>query len=198
MSSGRMVGFGILVFVVVALLGTGAWLLEGGTIVAKPDSKASSEEFVVDLPPKEAGMDLVIQCNEERFQGAYKKFREEHLDIDTEPIAVPGGIKALAAVEGELPKELEPVKRAIVEALKRHSPRRIVLTAHSYCLIYDVIAAWQNASDRKRIEWQQVTDLQEARDLIRSWLPDTQVDVYYAQIEGNRLRFKTLLKEEVK
>ena len=198
MINGRTVGLIILVAVAVMLLGTGAWMLESKTNPAQRVVKYQGDEFVTNLPPQEVGTDLVIQCNEERFQEAYKRFRDEYLKIDAEPIAVPGGIKALAAVEGELPKELEPVKRAIVEALKRHSPRRIVLTAHSYCLIYDVIAAWQNAADRKKTELQQITDLQKARELIRSWLPNTQVDVYYAQVEGDKVRFKQVLKEEVK
>jgi len=198
MTNGRVVGLVVLAVVVVALLGAGAWMLESKTNPAQNTIKPQGDEFVTDLPPQEAGIDLVIQCDEERFQEAYKKFREEHLNIQTEPIAVPGGIKVLAVVEGELPKELEPVKRAIVEALKRHSPRRIVLTAHSYCLIYDVIAAWQDKNQSGGVRERQLEDLDKARNLIRSWLPNTQVDVYYAQVEGNKLRFKPVLKEGVK
>src|SRR3989344_9692700 len=132
----RRVLVGFLVLAIVGGFILGAWILEGGTFISKPGAKASSGEFVADLPPR-VGIDLVLQCNEEFFQEAYQRFRKEHLGIETDPIAVPGGVKALSAIQGNLPKELEPVKRAIVEALKRHSPRRVVLTAHSQCLIYD-------------------------------------------------------------
>lgn len=188
-----LVGIGVLAIATGLIIG--AWILEGGTILSKPNSKASGGEFVVDLPPR-VGIDLVVQCNEEFFQEAYRRFREEHLGTKTDPIAVPGGVKALVVIQGELPKELEPVKRAIVEALKRHAPRRVVLTAHSECLLYDVIAAWQNKGEEVRSR--QLEDLQTARNLIRTWFPNTQVDIYYAQRDGDRLRFKPILQEEVK
>ena len=191
----RRVLVGVGVLAIVAGIIIGAWVLEGGTIVSKPNAKASGGEFVVDLPPR-VGVDLVIQCDEEHFQKAYQRFREEHLGIKTEPIAVPGGVKALAAMHGDLPKELEPVKRAIVEALKRHAPRRVILTAHSDCLLYDVIAAWQNQSDQVRSR--QVDDLKTAQNLIRTWFPNTTVEVYYAQKDGDHLRFKPLFKQEAK
>lgn len=190
---GILVGVGVLALA--AALFIGAWVIEGGTILSKPNAKASDGEYVVDLPPK-VGIDLVVQCNEEYFQQAYQRFREEHLGIQADPIAVPGGVKALAAVQGELPKEIEPVKRAVVEALKRHAPRRVVLTAHSECLLYDVIAAWQNQGDQVRVR--QLDDLQTARNLIREWFPNTKVDIYYAQREGDRLRFRQILQEEVR
>lgn len=190
---GVLIGVGVLA-VVTALI-AGAWMIEGGTLISRSGAKASGGEFVVGLPPR-VGIDLVVQCNEEHFQQAYQRFRKEHLGIEADPIAVPGGIKALAAIQGELPKELWPVKRAIVEALKRHSPRRVVLTAHSECLLYDVIAAWQNQGDQVRSR--QLDDLQTARNLIRTWFPNTQVDIYYAQRDGDRLRFKPVLKEEAK
>jgi len=191
----RRVLVGFLVLAIVGGFILGAWILEGGTFISKPGAKASSGEFVADLPPR-VGIDLVLQCNEEFFQEAYQRFRKEHLGIETDPIAVPGGVKALSAIQGNLPKELEPVKRAIVEALKRHSPRRVVLTAHSQCLIYDVIAAWQNKGDE--VKARQLDDLQTARAIIRSWFPNAQVDIYYAQQDGNRLRFQPIFKEEAK
>lgn len=190
-------GFGVLVLAVIVFLG--AWKLESktGANAVKPDDRIKSGEFVVDVP-QEVGIDLVIQCDEERFQNAYKRFREEHLDIKTEPIAVPGGILALTAWNWKngMPEELKPVERAITEALKRHSPRRVVLTAHSYCLLYDVIAAWQNKASE--VEARQLGDLETARDLIRRLFPNAQVDVYYAKVDGDKLRFKPILKEEVK
>ncbi|MDO8676149.1 MAG: hypothetical protein Q7K16_00605 [Candidatus Azambacteria bacterium] len=192
----RWIFVGIGVLAVVGGLILGAWVLEGGIIISKPGAKVFGGEFVAELPPR-VGIDLVLQCNEEFFQEAYQRFRKEHLGIETDPIAVPGGVKALVAIQGDLPKEFEPVKRAIVEALKRHSPRHVVLTAHSQCLLYDVIAAWQNKGDE--VMARQLDDLHTARTIIRSWFPNAQVDIYYAQQEGgDRLRFKPILKEETK
>lgn len=190
----RRVLIGIAVLIIAASLIGGAWVLEGGKIPGFKQS-GKSGEFVAELPPR-VGIDLVLQCDEEFVQEAYKRFREEHLGILTDPIAVPGGVKALAAVQGELPKELEPVKRAIVEALKRHAPRRVVLIAHSECLLYDVIAAWQNQGDQVRSR--QEADLLAASNLIKTLFPNTKVEMYYAQKDGDRLRFKPLFREEAK
>ncbi|GEM_PF-4887537 len=190
----RRVLIGIMVLAAVTLLIGGAWVLEGGKIPGLKQS-GKSGEFVAELPPR-VGIDLVLQCDEEFFQAAYQRFRREHLGIETDPIAVPGGVKVLTALEGELPKQLEPFKRAVVEALKRQSPRRVVLTAHSQCLIYDVIAAWQNKPDE--VTARQTDDLRKARDIIRSWFPDTKVEIYYAEKQGDSLRFRPLLMEEVK
>ena len=72
----------------------------------------------------------------------------------------------------------------------------MVLTAHSQCLIYDVIAAWQNKPDE--VMMRQTEDLRKAREIIRSWFPETRVEIYYAEKQGDNLRFKPLLMEEVK
>lgn len=189
----RRVLVGVVVLALAALLIIGAWVIEGGTIISRPSAKATGGDFVADLPPR-VGVDLVLQCDEEFFQEAYQRFRKEYLGIETDPIAVPGGVKALTAIEGDLPKELASVKRAVVETLKRHAPRRVVLTAHSQCLIYDVIAAWQDKGNE--VKARQMDDLQKARDVIRSWFPDTKVEIYYAQKEGDKLRFMPILKEE--
>ena len=190
----RRVLVGIGVLVIATLLIGGAWVLEGGKIFGL-EQNGKNSEFVTELQPR-VGIDLVLQCDEEFFQGAYQRFRREYLGIETDPIAVPGGVKVLTALEGELPKQLEPFKRAVVEALKRQSPRRVVLTAHSQCLIYDVIAAWQNKPDE--VMMRQTEDLRKARESIRSWCPETRVEIYYAEKQGDNLRFKPLLMEEVK
>ena len=178
-----------------ALLVYAAWTLESEkgvkTVVVK--NQSGDDVFVVDLPKKEEGIDLVLQCDEEFSQDAYKRFRN-FLGIEAEPIAVPGGVKALAMASGELPKELEPVKRATIEALKRKAPRRIILTAHSECLVYDVIAAWQDRLDE--VKSRQIEDLRKARDLVKTWFPDTRVEVFYAQKEGSQLKFNPVLREK--
>lgn len=185
---------GLAVIVTAAGLFFGAMALEG----KKPESgrntvnSENNGEFVVDLP-KEQKIDLVIQCDEEFFQDAYKRFRKEHLGIDADPIAVPGGIKALVTSKVDLPEELKPVERAVIEALKRYPLRRVVLTAHSHCLIYDVIAAWQN--EPETVRERQLSDLEIARGLIKSVFPNAEVDVYYADRDGDKLRFRQILKE---
>lgn len=195
----KSISINVAVISFLGLVVFGAWKLERKLAASEPGAKAAGGEFVVDLP-KEQKIDLVIQCNEEFFQEAYKRFREEHLGIYTEPLVIPGGIITLVAVHNMdlRPKDFDSIERTVVEALKRSSPRRVVLTAHSQCLIYDLVAAWQNEGEKVRTR--QLSDLEIARNVIKRMFPNAQVDVYYADREGDKLRFRPILQvsKEVK
>lgn len=181
----------LVVVVISALLLYAAWALEEAkksvrTVVIKNPS--GNDLFVVELQEKQEG-DILIQCNEERFQDAFGHFRK-FLGVDTEPVAVPGGAMLLALPPTEVPEDLQPAKRVLVEVLKRHSPRRVILIAHSECLLYDVLAAWQDRLDE--VKGRQETDLRRATDTIKTWFPNTEVDVFYAQKDGDKLLFNPL------
>jgi len=90
-------------------------------------------------------------------------------------------------------EELQPAKRAAIEYLKRHAPRRVILVAHSECLLYDTIAAWQD--DLDAVKRRQHEHLVAARDAIRKWFPTTEVELYYADKDGNRLTFYRMAEE---
>ncbi len=185
----------VLVVVASAALLYAAWALEESrksvrTVVVQ--SPAGDDTFVVELQERE-GEDLIIQCSEERFRDAVRHFAR-FLGIESDPLDGPGGAMLLARLPDGSPESLEAPKRALVEVLKRHSPRRVVLVAHSECLIYDVVGAWKD--DLEGVKARQESDLREARDLIKSWYPKARVETYYAMKRESQLAFNPLELEE--
>jgi len=150
-------------------------------------------EFVVEMEEQES-FDLIVHCDEERFEDAFEEFTE-HVDLESPypPLRVPGGPMVIALADLELAEELQPVKRAAIEYLKRHAPRRVILVAHSECLLYDTIAAWQD--DLDSVKRRQHEHLIAARDAIHKWFPATEVELYYADKDGNRLTFYRMADE---
>lgn len=175
---------------VVAVL-WGSWAYEESkkpvqTVVLK---SPTNDLFVVTVKHKE-GDDILIQCDEDDFQEAFEKFRN-FLGVEVEPIEVPGGAMFFAMPPTEVPEKLEPAKRAVIEVLKRHSPRRVILIAHPDCLLYDVVGAWENQAEE--VENRQKADLERARDVIRTWFPKTRsIEIYYALKRGDTLAFNPL------
>jgi hypothetical protein len=185
----------LLVVAASAALLYAAWAVEESrepvrTVVVQ--NPQGDDTFVVELQERE-GEDLIIQCSEDRFQDAFKHFAR-FLGIDREPLDGPGGAMLLARFPDGAPESLQAPKRALVELLKRHSPRRVVLVAHSECLYYDVIGAWKD--DLDGVKARQEQDLREARDLIASWYPKARIETYYAMKTGSRLAFNPLELEE--
>jgi len=172
-----------------------AWELEEAkkpvrTTVLDPTEQG---EFVVELREKES-YDLIVHCDEQRFQEAFEKFTD-HAQVESKypPLRVPGGPMVIALADLELPEDLQPVKRSAIEYLKRHAPRRVVLVAHSDCLLYDTIAAWQD--DLDEVKHRQHEHLIAAREAIERWFPETEVELYYADRSGNRLTFYKMAEE---
>ena len=152
-----------------------------------------SGEFVVELTESET-YDLIVHCDEEKFQDAFTKFTDHaKVESDYPPLRVPGGPMVIALADLELPEHLQPARRAAVEFIKRHAPRRVVLVAHSECLIYDSIAAWQD--DLERVKRHQHEHLVAARRAIERWFPGAEVELYYADKHGKRLTFYRMADE---
>ena len=150
-------------------------------------------EFVVEMEEQES-FDLIVHCDEERFEDAFEEFTE-FMDLESPypPLRVPGGPMVIALADLELAEELQPAKRAAIEYLKRHAPRRVILVAHSECLLYDTIAAWQD--DLDSVKRRQHEHLVAAQDAIHKWFPATEVELYYANKDGNRLTFYRMADE---
>ncbi|TSC82723.1 MAG: hypothetical protein G01um101420_81 [Parcubacteria group bacterium Gr01-1014_20] len=187
----KTVVIAVLALALVGAILWGSWAYEESkkpvqTVVLKSQT---NDLFVVTVKHKE-GDDILIQCNEDDFKEAFEKFRN-FLGVKVEPIEVPGGAMFFAIPPTEVPEKFEPAKRAVIEVLKRHSPRRVILIAHGDCLLYDVVGAWNNQPDE--VESRQKADLARAREVIRTWFPKTQaIEIYYATKRGDTLAFNPL------
>jgi len=172
-----------------------AWELEEGKKPVRTEVVGETDEghFVVEMKEQER-FDLIVHCDEEKFQDAFEKFTD-HVDVESPypPLRVPGGPMVIALADLELPEELQPAKRAAIEYVKRHAPRRVILVAHSECLLYDTIAAWQD--DLDAVKLRQHEHLIAARNVIKQWFPTTEVELFYADKVGDRLTFYPMATE---
>lgn len=177
-------------FVLVAgFLLWGVWQLEEAKkgVHTRVVEETDDGLLVVELKEKEK-YDLTVQCDEENFQEAFRQFAKHvQADATVPPLTIPGGPLVIALADHELPENMQPVKRAAIEYLKRHAPKRVILLAHSECLLYDTIAAWQNNLDA--VKQRQHADLIRARNVLKSWFPKTEVEIYYADRQGDKLTF---------
>jgi hypothetical protein len=153
-------------------------------------TKIKGEEFFSVRLNQDQGADIIIQCNEDDYQSVFAAFRKS-LKINSEPLALTGGPLLLTAFT-ELPEQLSPLKRAAIEFLKRHSPRRIVLIGHDNCLVYDMINAWQGETGKTTAD--PLSDLNKAEQTVKEWFPTAVVESYFAKQQGNRLDFVPLSK----
>jgi hypothetical protein len=189
----------LMMSVLLALVAAGliwvAWELEEGKkpVRTRVVEESADGNFVVEIREQES-YDLIVHCDEEKFQEAFEKFTD-HAQVESKypPLRVPGGPMVIALADLELPEELQPARRTAVEYLRRHAPRRVVLVAHSECLLYDSIAAWQD--DLDGVKRRQHEHLVDARHAILRWFPDTEVELYYADKSGNRMTFYNMAEE---
>lgn len=180
----RWLGLGLAL--ILAIVGV-IWLasaFESGTL-GKPKAPPV-EGLVVELKPQDRD-DYVVVCNEAAFREAFERFGK-YVKVTTDALTAPGGPAVIALGDVEVPMELQRPKRVVIEVLKRHSPKRVVLMAHEECLIDDSIGAWYD--DPGGVRRRQYVQLARARQAIHQWLPTTIVEIYYGEKYGtNKMRF---------
>jgi hypothetical protein len=183
-----------LVLGVLAVLGLVLWLawtLDPRTLDKKTDSK-SQEEFSYKLQPGPTtiNVDVLLSCNEEEVRKPTTKFAE-WLKLKGLPLYLPGGPLALARLDGvRLAEEFKPAQRGVIEILKRHNPRRVVLITHTMCIYYDTVAAWQDSLPQ--VLERQKEDMNAAIHLLRGALPQTKIEGYVAKKESDVITFHKL------
>lgn len=183
----KFVGITLLVILVLGGFIWGSYWLEDYSkriktvVIERPGRDLFEIEF-----EEQEGPTVFVQCDEDEFEEGFREFRR-FLHIKEPPLTIPGGPMLLAQLPTQVSEDLKPVQRTAIELLKRYSPSRIILLAHSDCLLYDTVAAWQNELDA--VKDKQFEDMERAVAAIRRWLPNTKVEVYYAFRDGKRLRF---------
>lgn len=139
--------------------------------------------------------DVLIHCSEDGAVESSKAFAK-WMHLEGVPLEFPGGSLAIAKLAAvPMGGEVLPAQRSAIEILKRYSPKRIVIVAHSECIYYDTIGAWQD--DLSGVEERQREDLRTARALLRVWFPKAEVRAYFAELMAdNTIQFLPVEEEQ--
>lgn len=180
-------GIAAVAAVVVSLLVLLAiWRLEGAH-QERDVLPSASQEFSYPLERSAGTGDLLLTCSEEIMNKPIAAFAR-WLKIEGPPIQVPSGHMLIPQLNNvEIGEEFKPAQRAVQELLKRHSPRKVVLVAHTNCVYYDTVAAWQDSL--ATVRQKQIDDLKATAGLVREWLVKSEVQTYLAEEENGRLVF---------
>lgn len=153
------------------------------TVVTENNDDGS---LTVEIKSQQHGEHIVC-CNEKHFTEAFEQLKD-FVDVKDNTLRAPGGAMLLALADRDLNEELQAPKRVLIEVLKRHSPKRVVLVAHEECLIYDSIGAWRDRPEE--VKALQIQHLLQAKELLNEWFPKTEVELYYGEkVSETNLRF---------
>jgi len=182
----RKVLIGVLILVGISGLLYAAWSLEDSKKKVYTQD-ATSPEFEYELEKNAGGGGIVITCSEDIMSKPIAAFAR-WLHIDGPPLQLPGGHMTLSQASGvTVPDELKAAQRVAIELLKRTSPNRIVLVAHSNCIYYDAVAAWQD--NLSAVREKEVSDLKSTAKLLNEWFPKAAVELYLAEEKNGKLVF---------
>ncbi len=130
---------------------------------------------------------LVIHCSDPRFQGAFHDFVTHELQLEKYALlAVPGGPQFLTALE-YLPKFSWAGWRWMKFLKKLGNTDRVILIAHDDCRWYaelPLIGAF--------VRDKQVRDARAVCSELGERLGTSRVEMYWARMEGDRIRFETM------
>jgi hypothetical protein len=132
---------------------------------------------------------LVIHCSDPRYQPHFQDFLRNGLGLDHYGlIAVPGGIQTLTLTQ-YLPKFAWSGWRWMKFMSNLMKPERVVLIGHDDCRWY---LDNRFVSDPGRARQQLVADMRRVRRDLVERFDRTQVDLYYATLEGDRAVFDAI------
>jgi hypothetical protein len=160
----------------------GIWVFESRS-AAKDNPDTGEFSYQLTRKPGDGPADIIVMCPEDVMTDAGDAFAK-WLKLEGMPLKAPGGVMLIAHLNDvTLDTSLKPLQRALVEVLKRYSPRRIVLVAHTYCIYYDTVAAWNDnlASVRQR----QIADMRASINVLREWFPRAEISAYLAEEDTN-------------
>ncbi|HEX4999796.1 MAG TPA: hypothetical protein VFY29_16370 [Terriglobia bacterium] len=188
----RSIGIGIVAVLVITAGLWGIWAFESRSAAGT----TGAGEFSYPLSADATGPsgDIMLLCAED-FMAEPSQAFGRWLKLEGPPLQIPGGVMMLARLNDvSVDESLKPLQRSTVEILKRYSPRRVVLVAHTNCIYYDTIAAWNN--DQATVKQREIADLRAAVQVIRDWFPRAEVSGYLAEENASlrRLDFHPLDK----
>jgi hypothetical protein len=128
---------------------------------------------------------LAVYCSDGRFTQAIEDLLRHlgHDRLDT--LTLPGGPGLLNLWAGSL-LEADQMERAARFLIRGHAIEHVVLLAHAGCGYYRQRFPGRAASETRL---SQLEDLQVAAGSLRSARPGITVELFYASVEGSRVRF---------
>ena len=129
---------------------------------------------------------VVIHCSDPRYQPHFQDFLHNGLGLTHYGlIAIPGGVELLS------PSEISDTLRSQGSTwfdfmAKLMSAARCILIGHADCRWYVVNGI---EPDESRLKEHQSRDLTAVREQIQRRFPKVEVELYFAEIEGERASF---------
>jgi hypothetical protein len=160
----------------------GIWVFESRS-AGKDDANTGEFSYQLTQKPGEGPADVIVMCDEDVMSAAGDAFAK-WLKLEGIPLKAPGGVMLISRLNDvTLDSSLKPLQRALVEVLKRYSPRRVVLVAHTYCIYYDTVAAWND--DLAKVRQRQIADMRASMNVLREWFPRAEISGYLAEEDAN-------------
>lgn len=137
--------------------------------------------FHFDAPREKYECDAaVVWCFDNRFEAGFRKFLKRIGVINSDPIKIAGGAKALASPEHESDREF--LVQQIRKSMRLHGAKRVVLMLHSDCGAYGGLAAFGGDAERERENHRDEMD--RAKRKLAELIPEVTVEGYFVDFDG--------------
>ncbi len=137
--------------------------------------------FHFDAPREKYECDAaVVWCFDNRFEAGFRKFLKRIGVLNSDPIKIAGGAKALASPEHESDRVF--LVEQIQKSIRLHGAGRVVLMLHSDCGAYGGLAAFGGDASAERENHR--AEMEKARAALAAAIPGVQVEGYFVDFEG--------------
>jgi hypothetical protein len=138
--------------------------------------------FHFDAPREKYHCDAaILWCFDNRFDLGFRKFLKRIGVMNSDPIKIAGGAKALASPEHEADREF--VLDQIRKSIRLHGTERVILMLHSDCGAYGGLAD-RFGGDTSAEAAHHERELQRAAENLRAAIPSVAVQGYFVDFEG--------------
>ncbi len=150
--------------------------------VVRARRSALNKVFHFDSPRERYECDAaVVWCFDNRFDVGFRKFLKRAGVTYADPIKVAGGAKCLASPDELADREF--VLKQIRISMELHKTKRVILMLHSDCGAYGGLDGGFQGDARLEAASQR-SELIRAVEVLRSILPELQVEAYFVDFEG--------------
>ena len=137
--------------------------------------------FHFDAPREKYQCDAaVVWCFDNRFEAGFRKFLKRIGVVNSDPIKIAGGAKALASPEHESDRQflLEQIRKS----MRLHGAARVVLMLHSDCGAYGGLAGFGGDAGAERRN--HMDEMGKAKANLERTIPGVRVEGYFVDFEG--------------